>query len=141
MVTPNQMLFLRGSIGPIPAIYERRSTLSHSYKITTSFTSYVHEQIFIVRPLSPGGVIAYVPEFCRVVVDKSCRFLPLFGVSWVKVLLNTPPFVFVQVGFSVHCLGSLLRRSIAFTALLLVFMRVLNSCTSIGYIPTCHQGL
>ena len=91
MVTPNQMLFLRGSIGPIPAIYERRSTLSHSYKITTSFTSYVHEQIFIVRPLSPGGVIAYVPEFCRVVVDKSCRFLPLIWGLVGKGIAEPPP--------------------------------------------------
>ena len=94
MVTPNQMLFLRGSIGPIPAIYERRSTLSHSYKITTSFTSYVHEQIFIVRPLSPGGVIAYVPEFCRVVVDKSCRFLPLIWGLVGKGIAEHPPLRF-----------------------------------------------
>ena len=124
MVTPNQMLFLRGPIGPVSALSELRSTLSHSYKVTTSFTSSVnspHEQIFIVRLLSPGGVIAYVPEFCRVVVDKSCRFLPLiWGFVGKGIAEHSPPFVFVQVGFSVHCLNSLLRRPIAFTALLLV---------------------
>ena len=95
MVTPNQMLFLRGSIGPVSAISELRSILSHSYKITTSFTSSVnslHEQIFIVRLLSPGGVIAYVPEFCRAVVDKSCRILPLiWGFVGKGIAEHSPP--------------------------------------------------
>ena len=83
MVTPNQMLFLRGSIGPVSAISELRSTSS---------VNSLHEQIFIVRLLSPGGVIAYVPEFCRVVVDKSCRFLPLiWGFVGKGIAEHSPP--------------------------------------------------
>ena len=93
MAIPIQMLFLRGSVDPISAPSELRSTLSHYYKTITSSTGSVdscHEQIYIVRLLFPGGAMAYVSEFCRVVVGKSCRGLPLFGVSCIEVLLNPP---------------------------------------------------
>ena len=143
MVTPNQMLFLRGSIGPVSAISELRSTLSHSYKITTSFTSSVnslHEQIFIVRLLSPGGAIAYVPKFGRVVVDKSCRLLPPFGVTWVKVLLN-PPFYNIKVGDTFLVLMTNYSGPSLSPPLLPAPWQVPISRISTNYILTWHQGL
>ena len=137
------MLFLRGSIGPVSAISELRSTLSHSYKITTSFTSSVnslHEQIFIVRLLSPGGAMAYVPKFGRVVVDKSCRLLPPFGVTWVKVLLN-PPSYNVKVGDTFLVLMTNYSGPSLSPPLLPVPWQVPISRISTNYILTWHQGL